>query len=101
MNKKVKTKWLEALRSGKYKQGKARLKREGKYCCLGVLCDISNLRTWVSVEDGDLYAGCSMLAHYEVSAWAELPEAQQYILASINDSSIDYTDSIKYIQEVL
>lgn len=34
----IKAKWLEALRSGKYKQGTGRLFRPGDtYCCLGVL----------------------------------------------------------------
>lgn len=34
-------KWVEALRSGRYEQGKAMLKtKEGKYCCLGVACDL-------------------------------------------------------------
>lgn len=33
--------WIAALRSGKYEQGKGGLFRDGKYCCLGVLCDIS------------------------------------------------------------
>lgn len=41
MNKEIKKLWIEALRSGKYKQGKGKLKRDGKYCCLGVLCAIS------------------------------------------------------------
>lgn len=32
--------WLEALRSGKYKQAKNTLKSaDGGFCCLGVLCD--------------------------------------------------------------
>lgn len=35
-------KWVTALRSGKYKQGKEYLCDDGKYCCLGVLCDIYN-----------------------------------------------------------
>jgi hypothetical protein len=30
--------WTKALRSGKYIQGKHFLCAEGKYCCLGVLC---------------------------------------------------------------
>jgi hypothetical protein len=36
--------WLEALRSGKYKQGAYRLKDSltNGFCCLGVLCEISN-----------------------------------------------------------
>lgn len=38
-------KWIDALRSGKYKQGKGNLKKhivndEYSYCCLGVLADI-------------------------------------------------------------
>lgn len=34
-------KWVEALRSGKYKQGTINLCRNNKYCCLGVLCEIA------------------------------------------------------------
>lgn len=40
----VKKAWIDALRSGKYKQANAMLRQytpEGdKFCCLGVLCDI-------------------------------------------------------------
>lgn len=37
--------WVEALRSGKYKQARRRLKnpRTGAMCCLGVACEISGL----------------------------------------------------------
>lgn len=42
MNQEVKKLWVEALRSGKYKQGKHCLKTDdGRYCCLGVLCEVS------------------------------------------------------------
>ena len=33
-------KWVTALRSSKYKQGKGQLKRDLSYCCLGVACDL-------------------------------------------------------------
>ncbi len=36
-----KKKWLEALRSGKYKQATGQLEKEGEYCCLGVACKIA------------------------------------------------------------
>lgn len=46
MKAKIKAKWLEALRSGEYVQGKNALKtKEGKYCCLGVLCDLHRKTT--------------------------------------------------------
>lgn len=46
MKKAVKKKWLEALRSGEYKQGKRTLRRielDGgySYCCLGVLAELA------------------------------------------------------------
>lgn len=46
MDKNIKKKWTEALRSGKFVQGKMSLKRkldaetEFRYCCLGVLCEV-------------------------------------------------------------
>jgi len=43
----VKTEWLKALRSGKYKQGNGCL-RDGQdnFCCLGVLADIHPDLEW-------------------------------------------------------
>jgi hypothetical protein len=43
MKPEVKQMWLEALRSGKYKQGKEQLRDGDKFCCLGVLCELSGL----------------------------------------------------------
>jgi hypothetical protein len=46
------TKWLEALRSGKYVQGKNALKREdGSFCCLGVLQDVLDGKVEVSTPN--------------------------------------------------
>lgn len=40
MDPELKAKWLEALRSGKYEQGRGSLCYDGKHCCLGVLQDV-------------------------------------------------------------
>lgn len=47
LTKEEKSKWIEALRSGKYRQGDTYLCQSDdksfqneRYCCLGVLCDI-------------------------------------------------------------
>jgi len=37
----IKAKWLAALRSGEYPQGKFKLLRDGKYCCFGVLFELA------------------------------------------------------------
>lgn len=42
MKEDVRKKWVEALRSGRYEQGQDYLATEtGKFCCLGVLCEIA------------------------------------------------------------
>lgn len=45
----IKEKWLEALRSGRYQQGRYRLctDKAGKltHCCLGVLCEVMGLES--------------------------------------------------------
>ena len=40
--KEFRQKWVEALRSGIYKQGQDFLKKDDKYCCLGVVCELYN-----------------------------------------------------------
>lgn len=46
MDKKLKAKWIKALRSGKYQQAREMLVGgHGAYCCLGVLSRICSPRT--------------------------------------------------------
>lgn len=47
MNKQLKEKWIAALRSGEYEQGRNYLRTgTGKYCCLGVLCNLIDPTKW-------------------------------------------------------
>lgn len=39
----VKTAWVTALRSGRYRQATQHLRASGAYCCLGVLCRIAGI----------------------------------------------------------
>lgn len=45
-NRELIQKWVTALRSGEYKQGRGHLRDGDEYCCLGVLCDISGAGKW-------------------------------------------------------
>ena len=54
MNPEIKQKWLNALRSGEYPQGRNDLRNGDGFCCLGVLCDIyvkENNKSWMKYED--------------------------------------------------
>jgi hypothetical protein len=54
MNPEAKTKVVEALRSGKYKQGAGYLRRGDCFCVWGVICDVSEIGAWVP-DLGELY----------------------------------------------
>lgn len=72
MDKEIKAKWVEALRSGKYKQGRLALRpTEDSFCCLGVLCDILGEKWIAPHEDGnaedhfsDAEGGTELLSRY-------------------------------------
>jgi hypothetical protein len=61
MKEDIKAEWKKNLRSGKFAQGSGQLRtwdpdeKVWKYCCLGLLCEMSGLGEWkdaVSVSDG-------------------------------------------------
>jgi hypothetical protein len=37
----VREAWVAALRSGRFEQGQGFLNKDGKLCCLGVLCEVA------------------------------------------------------------
>lgn len=95
MNKQVMEKWVAALRSGKYKQGKDKLKKKDakgviRHCCLGVLCEVYNQEnknkkyTFTDRED-------QQLLPQEVEQWAEMHSNNGEITRSM--------DLVHYIEE--
>lgn len=56
MKKEIADKWIAALRSGDYKQGKGALrKKDDTYCCLGVLCAILGIEAREPPPTGNVY----------------------------------------------
>ena len=75
----VKKLWLKALRSGKYRQGRDRLRtKTNGYCCLGVLCDVYRKTTktgkWVQTDQLWNFEGRSGVLPYKVRRWAGLKQ---------------------------
>lgn len=48
LNPEFKVRWLAALRSGEYKQGKDYLRKNDSFCCLGVACNLIDPNNWVA-----------------------------------------------------
>lgn len=83
MKSSVKKRWLDALRSGKYKQGKGNLMDANpvgdgpaRFCCLGVLCDLHSRSTrkakWNYDKFIPLYLRNDSFLPPEVVKWAGL-----------------------------
>lgn len=59
LDKELRDRWIEALKSGKYQQGKGKLRYRkedsDQFCCLGVLCDVVDPEGWKGTEGTILY----------------------------------------------
>ena len=116
MNKEVKKIWLDALKSGKYKQSKGRLRRGDGYCCLGVLCDLSiihhhNTSRWADMEEKNVLGGKEFkfadegqgmagMPPYEVKRWAGLTTTDTLNLSALNDSTPENGNFVEVIKRI-
>lgn len=110
MDKKLKTKWLRALRSGKYKQAIGGLTsvntNTGKvigHCCIGVLCKVADVfEQKLKYNNVDrCYDGNLMYGRGDTSDTAFLPQGAAYrlgltsemqdLLAKMNDGVVKHT----------
>lgn len=100
MNAKVKRMWVKALLSGRYKQGKGTLRRDGRFCCLGVLCDLHAKATggkWKKeITDDYSYHGSSATLPQVVAEWSGINDDDPRLsrtgfrAAKLNDSGKDF-----------
>jgi hypothetical protein len=103
MPQELKTKWIEALESGEYKQGKGTLcsAPDGAYCCLGVLERVAEndvepygfpstaFYTRNGIEDGDRTE----------SSLSGVVVAVASFLAERNDMGMSFPEIAKLIRE--
>lgn len=107
--KKVKEKWVKALRSGKYKQGQNCLWNGGRgdaaeYCCLGVakaikLCKKSKANGF-DEETKKFIFSSEDYPNYFVSSRFLAPELQSK-LANMNDEGSNFEDIATWIEKNL
>lgn len=82
-------KWLAALRSGEYRQGKEVLMANGCYCALGVACKVAG------IDDEKIY-GWSLTNPMNIPQVELLPQELIYTSPS-GDGSLD--DEISYMND--
>lgn len=92
MKKEAAQKWVEALRSGKYKQGVGMLRNaKDEYCCLGVLCDINGFSPMYT----DFYVPKELQSILEMkSSIGTFKSANkfqnEYNLSKLNDDGVSF-----------
>lgn len=111
MKKQVKIKWLAALNSGRYKQGKGALRQGRKFCCLGVLCDVyakEKRKKWEKPffrKKVKAILGEENFLPFEVVKWAGLegddPEANGKCLSFLNDKRMSFKEISLLIKKYL
>lgn len=120
MKKAIADKWIQALRSGEFKQGQEALKNEyGQYCCLGVLCEVKKVpvtgtdvvgKTFFGGDSGyfpEVYLSSASLkaatGHFEASKvkWPRsIPKRlrENESLANLNDNGATFKQIAAFIE---
>ena len=73
MNPEWKAKWVNALRSGEYKQAQDYLRTNDGYCCLGVICDLTDNTKWIKENIYYFYSYKIPIYAEEMTKCATLP----------------------------
>lgn len=97
MDAELKTKWVKALRSGDYEQGKNSLRKNDKYCCLGVLCEIQG------ADFGEIKEkyGTLSLCYSPPQFLGGIPRNIRSKIVSMNDSGASFSEIADYIEKHL
>lgn len=86
-----KTEWVKALKSDKYEQGTGFLCYKGKYCCLGVCCDINQYDRFEK-DSGHIEFYSNSGSDYSTYfiPGNVIPENIQEALATLNDNGYTF-----------
>ena len=100
MKPEIKQKWIDALSTATYKQGRERLRHKDEFCCLGVLCDIYSRETgveWVPLDDYMEIEGRIATLPKEIMEWAGLEINPMVNIESLGMCPlIDVNDKLNY-----
>jgi hypothetical protein len=114
MKNNVAKRWVNALRSGKYRKTTGSLKRtDGSYCALGVLCDLYKKQggplgekpiphkdiSTLDEEGAILLGGESQIPPKKVLNWAGIGIIQAEEIAGMNDDGHSFRKIATHIEK--
>ena len=120
MDREIKARWVAALRSGEYEQGRGSLRMGDAFCCLGVLCDIAVKDGVIgepTIEEGEYAYGRFMekgVLPTEVEVWSGLHIDDPVVitdnsdsyplsesLSTLNDEGMSFEEIAEFIEDQL
>jgi hypothetical protein len=104
MDAEIKRKWVEALRSGEYRQSRSLLRRGNAFCCLGVLCDLVANQVDGEWRHNDFVLGDSQvfgMPPEEVRTFAGMTRDAENFVANMNDGGKSFAEIADYIERHL
>ena len=101
MNPEIKAKWVEALRSGKYRQGQDFLKNGNTFCCLGVLREIIEPGSEELDDRGAQYLHPKFCAIAGLEPHKVGKTNDVYVLAHMNDDGKPFSEIAYWIEKNL
>lgn len=103
VTREIRDRWVTALRSDEYEQGRVRLRTsDGRFCCLGVLCDVVGFD--LDSHPQHLWGGRHPWAEYDGTREAPpvlkdlLTRATRTTLANKNDSGTSFHEIADWIE---
>jgi hypothetical protein len=105
MDQRIKKEWVDALRSGTYEQGFGSLRKDGKYCCLGVLCAVIGHIPLFPEEDFGIDDSLPPMVAKQVGLGSTNPEVILGVLPTplsvLNDDGVPFDEIAKLIEAQL
>lgn len=96
----IKRDWIEALRSGKYKQGTGRLHgADGSFCCLGVLCHVALYGDWTFSYKLNCWTIINKYGTLPRNLVDQIGVMAQDKLIRMNDSNVTFREIADWIEE--
>lgn len=96
-------KWVEGLRSGKYAQGKEYLRKENRFCVLGILADSQDPYAWSfdhRLKAYLWYGEIELLSETTVFE-KSIPKDLETKLYKLNDEGYSFEEIADWIEEHL
>ena len=103
MDKEIKKQWVDALRSGKYKQGRAQLRididGDLRFCCLGILCEVVSAN--YDGEDEYLPVAVQRAAGLDEDPGVQYKGAAAFLSVLNDDEKLTFLEIADIIEEQL